>query len=61
MYKEKKVYIPKDEYLRIGNYLVILQYASWRIWRMIEDSGTSYQEFLVARSNKRNEKICRRV
>jgi len=42
MYKEKKVYIPKDEYLRIGNYLVILQYASWRIWRMIEDSGTSY-------------------
>jgi len=34
------------------------QYPSRRAWRKVEDDRASYQELLVARSNKRSKEIC---
>ena len=55
MYKERKVYMPKDVVLRVE---IIRLHHNTPVgghggqWKIVE---------LVARNNKRGEKICRRV
>ena len=61
MYKEGKVYVPKDNVLRAEIIRLHHDTPVGGQWRTIEDNGIGHQELLVARSYERSEIICRGV
>ena len=61
MYKERKVYVPKDNILRVEIIRLHHDTPVEGQWRTIEDNGIGHQELLVARSYERREIICRGV
>jgi len=59
--KERKVYVPKDEELRVEVTQLhhdVLAAGHGGRWRKVEDSGIGNEELLVAGSNKGYKKVC---
>ena len=50
--KKKKIYVPKNKslMLEIIDYSASSQYINSRIWKIVEDNRTNYQELLIGRS-----------
>jgi len=60
MYKEGKVYVPKDDKLRAE---IIRLYHDMLVegWETVEDGRISYQKLLVGRSNQEGKAIYGRM
>jgi len=52
---------PKEWGAKNGNNIATSWYTGSRIWRKIEDNGTSNKKLLVAEYDKKCGEICKRV